>query len=301
MVNLRSLDLNLLVILNALLDERHVSRAAGLVGLSQPAASAALERCRGLFGDALLERAGGGMRLTPRAEALRGPLQAVLADVAALVDPVVVALGDVQQVLRVILPDLPADMLIAPMMRMLAQTAPGIDVVVQPWLGAQATEAALIAGTTDIALAFVPGDVADLHREAVLRETYVVAMRAGHPALVAFDLGAWLAFPHIVVSGRGDMTGPLDAVLADRGLARRVGLVVPSFQQVAPVLRQSDMMALLPSRLADAAGLVTQAPPLGVEGFTLHLLWHRRRAGDAAVLHVADVLRDVLMLRGAAG
>ena len=82
-MNLRGIDLNLLVVLDALLAEAHVSRAAERLGLSQPATSAALERCRHLFGDRLLERSAGGMRLTARAEALREPLAAALAAVAA--------------------------------------------------------------------------------------------------------------------------------------------------------------------------------------------------------------------------
>ena len=73
-MNLRSIDLNLLVILDALLDEAHVSRAAAKLNLSQPATSSALDRCRHLFADPLLERGKGGMRLTPKAEALRDPL-----------------------------------------------------------------------------------------------------------------------------------------------------------------------------------------------------------------------------------
>ena len=85
-MNLRSVDLNLLVLLQALLEERHVSRAARRAGLSQPAMSNALERCRRLFGDPLLERQGRDMRLTAVAEALREPLAAVLGEVGRLVE-----------------------------------------------------------------------------------------------------------------------------------------------------------------------------------------------------------------------
>ncbi|WP_328700184.1 LysR family transcriptional regulator [Brucella tritici] len=86
-MNLRSLDLNLLVILDALLDEAHVSRAADRLNLTQPAVSNALQRCRVLFNDQLLERGRGTMRRTPKAEALRAPLKTLLAGVLDLVDP----------------------------------------------------------------------------------------------------------------------------------------------------------------------------------------------------------------------
>jgi DNA-binding transcriptional LysR family regulator len=134
-VNLRTLDLNLLVILDALLDEGHVSRAAERLGLSQPATSAALERCRGIFGDPLLERRGGGMKLTAKAEALRDPLRAVLGGVIGLVDPAEPDLTSIDQVVRLIMTDYPAVVLARTLLPKLRATGPGINLVVLPWHG----------------------------------------------------------------------------------------------------------------------------------------------------------------------
>jgi DNA-binding transcriptional LysR family regulator len=120
-------------------------------------------------------------------------------------------------------------------------------------------------------------------------------MRAGHPAAKAFSLKKWLAFPHILVSGRGDTRTPVDADLASRGLSRRIGLVVPNFQMVPALLHGSDMIALLPSRvLSDFDGLASFPPPIDVAGFSLHLAWHRRRAKDIALQHVAAILVRLL-------
>jgi DNA-binding transcriptional LysR family regulator len=120
-------------------------------------------------------------------------------------------------------------------------------------------------------------------------------MRAGHPAAKAFSLKKWLAFPHILVSGRGDTRTPVDADLASRGLSRRIGLVVPNFQMVPALLHGSDMIALLPSRvLPDFDGLASFPPPIDVAGFSLHLAWHRRRSKDIALQHVAAILVRLL-------
>ncbi|GAB4071572.1 LysR family transcriptional regulator [Ancylobacter sonchi] len=294
-MNLRSLDLNLLVVLDALLDEAHVGRAAERVGLSQPAASAALQRCRHLFRDKLMERGRGVMRLTPRAQALRAPLKALLAEVEALVDPAPVPLHELRQTLRIVMTDYPALFVLAPLAARLGETAPGLDLVVQPWLSAEAARRALVEGSADLAVSvFAPGEDG-LRYTHLLDEHYVVAMRPGHPAATAFDRAHWLASPHIVVSGRGERTTPVDEELGRRGLARRVGFVVPGFQMVPTLLRQTDMMALLPSRVAAAeGGLVSFPPPVPVAGFPLHLAWHQRRAGDAGLRHVAGLLAELL-------
>ena len=125
----------------------------------------------------------------------------------------------------------------------------------------------------------------------MLTEHYVIALRHGHPATASFNLDQWFTWPHILVSGRGETRSPLDAQLARLGRSRRVGLVVPSFGMVADVLRGSDMIAMLPSRVMATAGDLTSLPtPIPVNGFPLHLAWHRRRAKDRALQHVAAIL-----------
>lgn len=294
-MNLRSLDLNLLVVLDALLDEAHVSRAADRLGLSQPAASAALQRCRHLFRDDLLERRRGTMRLTAKAETLRAPIKSLLAEIAALVDPPKIPLARIRQSLRLCMADYPAMFVTGPMQRALQRSAPGIDLVIQPWHGADAAKAALIDGTTDIAISVFPGADDDLQRTHLFDEHYVVALRRGHPAAKGFGLRAWLAYPHILVSGRGETKTPLDAELARKNLARRVGLVVPIFQMVPDLLRESDMIAMLPSRvMPKGRDLIAKAPPIPVAGFALHLAWHRRRTKDDGLQHVAGLLTRLL-------
>lgn len=294
-MNLRSLDLNLLVILDALLDEAHVSRAANRLGLSQPAASAALQRCRHLFRDKLLERGRGTMRLTTRAESLRAPLKSLLAGVIDLVDPPELPLRDIRRTLHVAMADYPALFVTGPLQRALQETAPAVDLVIRPWHGAEAARAALVDGTADLAISVFPDRKDDIHSEDLLTEHYVIALRPGHPAISGFDLRRWLAFPHIVVSGRGEDRSPLDAELASIGYSRRVGLVVPSFGMVPELLRDTDMIAMLPSRVARvAADLIVLPTPIPVAGFSLHLAWHRRQAKDVALRHVAKLLADLL-------
>lgn len=297
-MNLRAIDLNLLVVLDALLDEAHVSRAAAKLNLSQPATSSALERCRHLFGDPLLERGKGGMRLTPKAEALRDPLKNLLVDIVAVVDAPEEPLADIRQTVRIVTADHPGILIAGPLHRALAHTAPGIDIVIQPWHGAPAALDSLARGASDVAVSVFPSiDEAAFHCESVLEEHYAVAMRKDHPAAADFSLDAWLAYPHILVSGRGDTRSGFDDQLAALGRSRRVGIVVPSFLMVPPLLEDGDLIAMMPSHCLPPDAAIrfhVTRPPLPVPGFPLHLAWHRRRGKDRAVQHVAGLLRDLL-------
>lgn len=212
-MNLRGIDLSLLVVLDALLDEAHVSRAAHRLNLSQPAVSSALQRCRDLFGDPLLERGCGGTIRTPLAEILRATLQSILAKVVTLLDPEQVPLDRIERVVRITTADDPAALLACPLIERLAQTAPGITVAFRPWLGLDAVRRELLDGDTDLAIAVFDRVIEYIETRTLFDAEYVVAMRKGHPAAAAFDLSAWLAWPHVVVSGLGDLRTPLDSVL----------------------------------------------------------------------------------------
>lgn len=295
-MHLRSVDLNLLVILDALLDEAHVTRAAARLGLSQPATSSALDRCRALFGDPLLERSGAGMRLTHRAEALKAPLRAVLEETRDLLAPVDVPLDRLRQTVRFVVDDFTAAFLTPPLVARLGQTAPGIDLVVESWRSSENALEALGRGDTDLALSVFPRVEPDFRRELLGEQTYVVAMRRGHPATEDFNLDRWLSWPHILVSGTGQTRGALDAALTRLDRVRRVAVTVPGFTLVPPLLATTDMIAMLPSGVAatvsGARDLVFFPPPIPVEGFPLHLAWHRRRAHDPAIVHVASLVRE---------
>jgi DNA-binding transcriptional LysR family regulator len=306
-MNLRSIDLNLLTVLDALLDEAHVSRAAERIGLSQPAASSALERCRHLFQDPLLERAGNAMRLTPKALALRAPLKQALASVGEVVGMEEEDIATVARHVRVIMSDYPAVLVARLLHRELGASAPKLDIVIQPWLGAAAAIDSMERGESDIAVSVFPAIGAAFQRREVLQERYVVAMRRGHPAAARLTLKKWLAYPHVLVSGNGALSGALDEELATHGLARRVAMVVPSFLMVPPLLADSDLIAMLPAHCVPKAGrggddaLACFRPPLPVAGFPLHLAWHKRRDDDIAVKHVVQALERIFKTQFAGG
>src|ERR1700692_302947 len=133
LMNLAALDLNLLVALDALLLEANVSRAAMRIGLSQPAASHALQRLRDLIGDPLLVRTGSPTELTPRAQALRGPLAQVLDQVRGLFVPDEFDAASSERQFRLMMPDLAVELLMPPLMEKITRAAPQVRIDVVPW------------------------------------------------------------------------------------------------------------------------------------------------------------------------
>jgi DNA-binding transcriptional LysR family regulator len=295
-MNLRSIDLNLLVVLDALLDEAHVSRAAHRLNLSQPAVSNALQRCRGLFGDPLLERGRGTMRRTARAEALRGPLKSILSELNDLVDPPEIPLHTLRQTVRLTMADDPIFLIAGPLLTALQSTAPGVSLIFRPWNGSAAVARDLLNGETDIAVSVFANQIEGINQVTLFNETYVVAMRRDHPAAKEFNLDTWLEFPHVLMSGTGEARSPLDAQLAALGRSRRVGAVVPSFQLVPSLLTHTDYIAMLPKHGFDLKAhplLTSFDPPIEVSGFPLHLASHIRESNSRGIQHVIDAILKV--------
>lgn len=293
--NLRAVDLNLLVALDALLDEAHVSRAAVRLELSQPATSNALARCRHLFGDPLLERVGGQMQLTAVARDLREPLKRFLAQVAEVIHLPEVDLATVRRAIRFTTADFIGERLITRLASALPRTAPGIDLIFQPYNGMDATLEALASGTLDLAISVFPelGDA--FQRRLVLQDRWQVLMRKGHPALTGFDLDRWLAYPHILTAGAASGRAPLDERLAALGRSRRIGMIAPGFLMAPALLAGSDLIATLPSRCLpeDLSPFAVLDPPIELPSIPLHLAWHIRRDSDRVVQHIRGLVETI--------
>jgi len=299
LMNLRTLDLNLLVVLDALIEERHVSRAAKRLGLSQPAASNALERLRQRLGDALLERHGRQMRLTPHAEALREPLRRALRDIGALLgEASPPALADLRQTVRLVLADAIAAAVLPSLYGALQAEAPGIELAVLPASDTTSVAERLARDDLDLAAAAPLDTTGSLRRARLLQCGHLVAMRRGHPAAARFGLEAWLAWPHLLVSGSGAGQDGLDPLLAAAGLERRVAMAVPGFLMAPRILSETDLIALLPAACFAEPGahpeLVGFPPPLPLPESEIHLVWHPRRDADPAVALVRRLLTRAL-------
>ncbi len=264
-MNLAALDLNLLVALDALLLEANVSRAAMRVGLSQPAASHALQRLRDVLGDPLLVRVGARMELTPRAQALRGPLAQALDQVRGLFIPEDFDAARSERHFRLMMPDLAVELLVPPLMEKLTAQAPNVRIDVVPWRG-PAIVTAEFARTIDLVISI--GDAfKGFHRQLLYTDRDALAVRRGHPVGARLKRrDVFLNARHVAVVIRGQNEDLIDGWLRTKGLERRIALVVPGYIEALHIVARTDLVAFVPSRLiaalAKSLSLTAVAPPL---------------------------------------
>ncbi len=291
--DIRTMDLNLLKALDALLDERNVTRAAQRLALTQPAVSGMLTRLRERFDDPLFVRTQRGIIPTERALALAGPVKQILSKVENLLRPQVFEPATADMVLTLAATDYALQAVVVPFLSLLRREAPGIRVAVLP-VQDKRLHAQLERGEIDLALVTPDDAPTDLHARPLFDEHYVCAMRANHPAIRRgkLTLDRFCALDHALVSYTGgSFQGVTDDALARLGRTRRVALSVTSFLVLPEILRQSDLIAVVPSRLvAHADGLARIAPPLDIPGFTKSMAWHERTHHDAAHRWVREAL-----------
>lgn len=264
-MNLAALDLNLLVALDALLLESNVGRAAMRIGLSQPAASHALRRLRDLLGDPLLVRVGARMELTPRAQALRGPLAQTLEQVRGLFIPDVFDASQSDRHFRLMMPDLAVELLIPPLMKKLDSIAPGVQINVVPWRG-PAIMTAEFARTIDLVIS-IGNSFKGFHRQLLYTDSDALAVRKGHAAASRLKTTeGFLKARHVAVVIRGQSEDLIDDWLRSKKLERQIALVVPSYLEALHVAARTDLVAFVPRRLISALAtplsLTAIAPPL---------------------------------------
>ncbi len=291
--NLRSLDLNLLVLLDALIEHRGVTRAAEAMHLSQPAMSRALGRLRAMLDDPILARGADGLVATPRALALQGRLRLLLTDIAALVAAPAFVPADWTAEVTIAATDQQTLVLLPRLMARLSLEAPHLDVRIVPLLSAMVDE--LRDGRIHLAFgiegqALGPG----LRSEALYPDRFVTLLRRGHPAGAAWSRARFARLDHVLVTVLGQGPGAIDDALARVGLSRRIALRVPHFRAAMEVVARSDLIVTLPRSVAEAAaealGLVWFDPPLPTEPFTVALLWPEVLDADPGAIWLRGVV-----------
>jgi DNA-binding transcriptional LysR family regulator len=294
-MNLNALDLNLLVALDALLREASVGRAAMRLHLSQPATSHALQRLRDLIGDPLLVRAGARMELTPRAQALRGPLAQALDHVRGLFVPDEFDAARSDRHFRLMMPDLAVELLMPLLMEKITQAAPNVTIDVVPWRG-PAIFSAEFARTIDLVISI--GDAfKGFHRQRIYTDSDALAVRRGHPVGARLKKReAFLAARHVAVVIRGQNEDLIDSWLRAKGVERRIALVVPGYIEALHVTARTDLVAFVPRRLIAALArqlsLVTVTPPLDPGIDEQHMFYPTRAQMDPGSIWLRTLMLE---------
>jgi DNA-binding transcriptional LysR family regulator len=286
--NLADLDLNLLRVLDALLLEQHLTRAAHRIGLSQPAMSHALARLRQHLGDPLFIRTPKGLLPTARATRLAGPVRSALATLeAALAGTDEFDAARAQRSFVLATADYGSFVLVPPLLSHLGRAAPGVDLWVRPV--ADDAYAQLAQGDADALVMPLPSrrPVRSIHSRLLFEERFVCLVREGHPRVKKrLDLRTYTSLPHVFVAPRGTPGGVVDTVLGNLGKSRRVAVGVPQFLLAPHLVASSDFVVTIGSRVAEAFArllpLRVLEPPVELPRFKMQLAWHERQHHDPA-------------------
>ncbi|MDP9811330.1 DNA-binding transcriptional LysR family regulator [Rhizobium tibeticum] len=304
-IDLSRSDLNLLVLFEVVLDERHVGRAAERLALTPSAVSHGLGRLRRLLNDPLFLKTPRGVLPTARAMELAGPIADILArarDVISTAEPF-----DPKNSTRrftIGAPDGVTAVFLRPLLAELHRAAPGIDIGVRQLLpvpGEMSPERAwrtafgdLEAGAMDIAVIPSFHIPTRFHARSLYDEDFVIAMRVGHPFADDPTLERYCEMQHLVVSFTGDPHGFVDEILATQGYSRRISLTVPNFMFALAVVADTDLISALPRRFvamhAARFGVISLESPFPPTTFQLNAIAPRAAMIDAGLAWIFDLL-----------
>ncbi|HEY2254834.1 MAG TPA: LysR family transcriptional regulator [Variovorax sp.] len=305
-MDLKTIDLNLLVAFDAMIERRSVTLAGEAIGLSQPAMSAALNRLRATFDDPLFVRAGQEMKPTPRATELAAPIRLVMQTVHGEIlqrsafDPSVT-----ERAFTLITPDIGEVYFIPRLLKRFAAQAPTarLRAITRP---PQAAAEALEAGAADLAVGYFP----DLHRTGFVQQklfdnTHVCIVRHDHPAAARrLTMKEYLAATHAVVRPDG-REHVFEQFVRQRGLQLNVLVELSHFMSLLPVIENSDLIATVPIHLAHVcqnyAKVRIVEMPIKSPVIAVHQFWHRRVHKDPANIWLRQLLHAALSEEGRAG
>ena len=279
-MNLRSLDLNLLVVFDAVFRERNITKAGAKIGLSQSSVSNALTRLRGHLNDELFLRGSGTMRPTPRAFELAEPIRATLVALEQTLDPKKFDPANEKRIFTIAAVDYFSVVMAPALARFLSENAPGVNIIILP--GASNPQELLDQGEADFA-AGVFEDLPDrFAAETLIEDSYACVVNAEHPfAGTTPTIEQYVAARHLVINANGIARGFVDDDLQKLGLTRRVVMTVGSFSIAPAIIEASDYVLTAPLKIIQSYTskkyYVFPCPVVSLPKMRqMDLIWHKR-------------------------
>jgi DNA-binding transcriptional LysR family regulator len=296
--HIRNVDLGLLASLQALIEERSISRAAERMFLSQPAMSRAFDRLQETFGDELLVRTKQGYEPTHRALHLYAELEHLLPRLNGLLRADEFQPATATDTFRIAATDFATSVLFPAFMARLTAVAPSVSLEIIPWDDGVFRK--LESNAIDLAL-WVNTAPAEFRTQVLFEERFMCLVRKHHPAgKGAFTLERYLSYPHALVNLAQQRQGVIDKALEDKGIERRVQLKIPYFASAAWVIEHSDMILTVPKRLATRLVKISATrmiePPKELSAFNYIQVWHPRLDSDPAHVWLRQTMASVSKL-----
>lgn len=295
-IDLRKVDLNLLVTFDVLMDERNVTRAASRLGRTQSAVSHSLSRLREQLGDPLMVKVGGGMSPSPFAEKLIEDVRPILHSIErVLAPPQAFDPATSRRKFRIAIADV-APSLVPELMSILQRKAPG---VMLEWV-AEEPQTPLEVADGRVDMAFVASAVVlpeGVDSEEAGELKWMTFARKDHPAIESWGAAAWGRWPHVIAGIGNRLQSPVTGAVGATPSKRTIAARVVNFSAVPLLLARTDLLATLPAIVMDDAlerfGLCALPPPIALKPMPHRFIWSTRLANDPAIRWIRTMLTRV--------
>jgi DNA-binding transcriptional LysR family regulator len=296
---MRPQELNLLMVFDAIMTERSITRAANRLSMTQPAVSNAVSRMRIAWKDELFVKDGRNIQPTLHAQNLWNQVRAPLTALTDAVDPKIFDPATAKRTFRVAVADVVVDMAWADLRRVIEKEAPGINIHAVPNTITNA-EQVLEDAEVDMVIGS-PGVISDTFRaEYLFTPIFICVMNHDHPlAKAELSLQEFAAADHLLVSLSGDITGFTDQVLQQHGLSRRVAVTVNHFSSVANLIQRSNLICVTPISTAVAKEIISgeisaTKPPIEIMPQQISSIWHKRQDRDQGLIWLREHFKRII-------
>lgn len=300
---MRHQEINLLLVFDAIMTEGSITRAAERLAMTQPAVSNAVSRMRGAWKDELFVKDGRNIQPTQYAQNLWKQVRSPLKELQEAVDPGQFDPSTATRSFRLAAADVLIDMVWRPLRQLIETQAPNINIFAHPYNIVNG-EQLLHDAEVDLVIGGAPSESRLIVNEHLFQVNYVCVMRPDHPlASGEFTLEQFANAEHLFVSLSGDIEGIVDQVLMQFGLRRRVAMSVNHFAAVAPLLTDSNLIAVVPSTPVAkdilSGDLAVRLAPIDIPTKPVMCLWHRRQEQDLGLMWLRERVNNIIRQQSA--
>ncbi|WJG08815.1 LysR family transcriptional regulator [Aliiglaciecola sp. LCG003] len=296
---MRPQDLNLLMVFDAIMTEKSITRAADRLSMTQPAVSNSVSRMRTAWKDEVFVKDGRNIQPTIYAQNLWEKIKLPLSSLSDAVDPKVFDPATARRTFRIASADIVADTAWAHLRKIIEQEAPHINIHAIPYTIVNADKV-LDDAEVDLVIGDASGTSSTFRSEFLFTPSFLCVMRLGHPlAKQKLGLHEFANADHLLVSLSGDTTGVTDQVLMQHGLSRRVALTVNHFSSVAKLVQNSNLICVVPTAAVYEAILdekiAATRPPIDIPPNQISMIWHKRQDRDEGLAWLRQHLKQIIV------
>lgn len=296
-MNLRNVDLNLLVVFETIFEEQSITRASERLHMSQPSMSNALSRLRNTLKDPLFVRTSKGMIPTERARQLIEPVHDALVIIRnALQEQWAFDYATAEHIFTIAMSDYSESVILPRLMDWIAGIAPGINIRVIP-LNEDNLPYELQSGKVDLAIGYINSLEKGFDCDELLIEDFVTIVRGSHPKIKnSLTLKQFSSIPHVTITPRaGELT--IDQILSEKGYRRSIALQVPNFLSIPPIISSTNYLSTIPLRVAQTyakhMNLALLKPPVSLQKRSINQYWHTHKNKDTAHTWLRRSLHEI--------